>query len=107
MTDEGVRSEQLRRWERERSAGRRSFAWRRGALGWGMPAALLTIGYKVAQEYAVLHGFALTNELRLGIAVSVIVFPLCGYLLALRLWSTEETKYQRFLQEGEERQPPR
>ena len=38
------REAELRRWERLRAHGRTHFLWRNGVLGWGLPAALLTMG---------------------------------------------------------------
>jgi hypothetical protein len=38
------------RWEKQRAMGRHAFVWRYGVLGWGFPAALLTIAYAFIKE---------------------------------------------------------
>ena len=89
----------MARWERNRARGRTTFVWRHGVVGWGLPAAVLTIGYKFVQE----HGFslvsALSHDLRVGIALALVVFPFLGYLLGGRLWDVGEANYERMLDE--------
>jgi hypothetical protein len=89
-----VSPEAVARWERERSRGRSHFIWRRGVVGWGVPAAMLTIAYKAWQLHALGGAFAMTNDLRDGIALSVVVFPLCGYMFGSWLWTREEGEYE-------------
>ena len=96
MSAQGQRMEQ---WERERSRGRGPFIWRRGVIGWGLPAALVTIGYKLYQEHLAVGGYTLTADARTGILVSAVVFPLCGYLFGRWLWTSSEKEYQRFLRD--------
>ncbi len=96
-TREEVRADELRRWEERRSAGRASFIWRYGVLGWGLPAALMTIAYGVVKEnglawHAVEQPFSF--KLRAGIAVAVVMFPAIGHLLGRRLWDAGEARYQ-------------
>ena len=62
----------IARWERERSRGRPNFIWRRGVIGWGMPAALLTIAYRAWQLHVAGSAWALTPPLREGTAVSLL-----------------------------------
>ncbi len=89
----------IARWERNRARGRATFVWRQGVVGWGLPAALLAIGYKFVQE----HGFVWSTEispgLRTGIALAIVVFPFCGYLLGGRLWEVGEANYERMLEQ--------
>ena len=66
-------------------------------LGWGLPAALLTIAYGVIKE----HGLAwraveapFSFRLRVGIAVAVVLFPAVGHLLGRRLWDAGEARYR-------------
>ena len=82
------------RWARERAGGRRQFIWRRGVLGWGLPAAFLTVFYKVVQEQGLVWSPRMTESLRTAIVVAVIIFPLCGWLFGRWLWDTGETRYQ-------------
>jgi hypothetical protein len=86
----------IARWEKTRALGRTDFILRRGVLGWGLPAAILTILYKIIQE----QGFTapqLTASLRTVIAVAVVVFPLAGALFGRWLWTTSEQRYRALL----------
>jgi hypothetical protein len=86
----------IARWERTRALGRTDFILRRGVLGWGLPAAILTIVYKVVQE----QGFTapqLTSGLLTVIAVALVVFPLAGALFGRWLWTTSEQRYRALL----------
>ena len=79
------------RWEKQRARGRRAFVWRYGVLGWGLPAALLTIAYAFIKE----QGFrwspdAASSKLRLGIAITVVLFPALGHAVGSRLWDARE-----------------
>jgi hypothetical protein len=96
------RKEALERWERERAQGRTTFVVRRGIIGWGLPAAILTIAYKVLQERGFTTHLVLSQNLRIAIAVSVIVFPLCGYLFGHWLWREGEARYGRLKREEEQ-----
>jgi hypothetical protein len=89
----------IERWERERSQGRGTFIFRRGVIGWGVPAAVFTIGYKLYQQHLLPGGITLTDQLRIAIGLSAIFFPFCGYLFGRWLWTSSETQYQRFLRE--------
>jgi hypothetical protein len=71
---------------------------RRGVLGYGVPAALLAVAYRVVQE----QGFVLphlTDSLRLAIAIALVVFPLCGGLFGQWLWNTGEARYNSLLRD--------
>ena len=85
--------------------GRTLFIWRRGVFGWGIPVALLTIAYQIVQEQGFVRRLVMTQDLRAGIAVAVLVFPLCGYLFGRWLWTTGEENYERMVQ-AESEQPP-
>lgn len=79
------------RWERQRAMGRRAFVWRYGVLGWGLPAALLTIAYAFIKE----QGFswsagAASSRLRVGIVITLVLFPVLGHLFGGRLWDARE-----------------
>ena len=78
--------------------GRTMFIWRRGVFGWGIPVALVTIAYQVVQEQGFVWRLVMTQHLRTGIALAVLVFPLCGYLFGRWLWTTGEENYQRMVQ---------
>lgn len=88
----------IARWERNRAMGRTMFIWRRGVFGWGIPVALLTIAYQVVQEQGFVWRLVMTQDLRSGIAVAMLVFPLCGYLFGRWLWTTGEENYNRMVQ---------
>jgi hypothetical protein len=83
------------RWERQRAMGRSTFIWRRGVFGWGIPVALITIAYQVVQEQGFVWRLVMTQHLKTGIGVAMLVFPLCGYLFGRYLWTTGEENYQR------------
>jgi hypothetical protein len=95
----------MARWERNRAMGRTMFIWRRGVFGWGIPVALLTIAYQIVQEQGFVWRLVMTQDLRSGIAVAALVFPLCGYLFGRWLWTTGEENYQRMAQAKPEATP--
>jgi hypothetical protein len=79
------------RWEKRRAMGRRAFVWRYGVLGWGLPAALLTIAYAFTRE----QGFswsadAASSKLRAGIVLTLVLFPALGHTFGARLWEARE-----------------
>lgn len=93
------RRDAMRVWEQRRAGGRASFVWRYGVLGWGLPAALITVAYAVIKE----HGFAIsgpfTTKLRIGIALCMVVFPALGHLFGRRMWESGEERYKRMAEE--------
>jgi hypothetical protein len=89
--------ETIARWERNRALGRSTFIWRRGVFGWGIPVALVTIAYQVVQEQGFVWRLVLTQHLKTGIAIAMLVFPLCGYLFGRYLWTAGEENYERLL----------
>src|SRR5688572_22625109 len=100
------RPEAIARWERNRAMGRSTFIWRRGVFGWGIPVALLTIAYQVVQEQGFVWRLVMTQHLKTGIAIAMLVFPLCGYLFGRYLWTTGEENYERMVESrGEDREP--
>ncbi|MFI5309931.1 MAG: hypothetical protein ACHQQ3_01760 [Gemmatimonadales bacterium] len=79
------------RWERQRARGRRAFVWRYGVLGWGLPAALLTIAYAFIKEQGLRWSAdAASSKLRLGIVIALVLFPALGHLFGARLWNARE-----------------
>ena len=97
----------MARWERNRAMGRSTFIWRRGVFGWGVPIALLTIAYQVVQEQGFVWRLVMTQHLKTGIGVAMLVFPLCGYLFARWLWTASEENYQRMMATEDEQDRPR
>jgi hypothetical protein len=97
------RPSSIARWERNRAMGRSTFIWRRGVFGWGVPIALVTIAYQVVQEQGFVWRLVMTQHLKTGIGLAMLVFPLCGYLFARWLWTTGEENYER-MKATEERQ---
>ena len=97
----------LARWERNRAMGRTTFIWRRGVFGWGMPIALVTIAYQVVQEQGFVWRLVMTQHLKTGIGVAMLVFPLCGYLFARWLWTAGEENYQRMTERDSDRERSR
>ena len=93
--DTDPRQDALVRWERSRAMGRTTFIWRRGVFGWGIPVALVTIAYQVVQEQGFVWRLVMTQHLKTGIALAMVVFPLCGYLFGRYLWTVGEENYQR------------
>ena len=92
--------EQIAHWERERAPGRTSFILRRGVLAWGVPAALLTIIYKVIQEQGFVHTPQLTAGVRSAIVVAIAVFPVCGWLFGRWIWDAGEARYRAMTRDG-------
>jgi len=90
----------IARWEKNRAMGRTDFIIRRGVLGWGMPAAVLTIVYKVVQEQGFVVTPRLTGDLRTAIIVALLVCPLCGWLFGRWLWTTGEARYRTMVAGG-------
>lgn len=88
----------IARWERNRAMGRSSFIWRRGVFGWGIPIALITIAYQVVQEQGFVWRLVMTQHLKTGIGVAMVIFPLCGYLFGRWLWTTGEENYARMVE---------
>jgi hypothetical protein len=88
----------IARWERNRAMGRSTFIWRRGVFGWGIPVALVTIAYQVVQEQGFVWRLVMTQHLKTGIGVAMLVFPLCGYLFCRYLWTTGEENYERMVE---------
>ena len=101
--DADGRPDAIVRWERNRAMGRSTFIWRRGVFGWGIPVALITIAYQVVQEQGFVWRLVMTQHLKTGIGVAMLVFPLCGYLFGRYLWTTGEENYERMVGD----RPPR
>jgi hypothetical protein len=83
-------------WRKRRALGRRAFVWRYGVIGWGLPAALLTVAYAFIRE----QGFrwsagAASPTLRIGIVVVFAVFLMLGHLFGGRLWDVGEREGSR------------
>ena len=79
------------RWARQREIGRRAFVWRYGVLGWGLPAALLTIAYAFIKEQGFSWSAGTTSaRLRAGIVITLVLFPVLGHLFGARLWNARE-----------------
>lgn len=94
-SDLDVRRDEMRQWEEKRALGRRGFMIRYGLVGWGIPAALLTIAYAVFAE----QGLAMDHEtfstkLRIGIAAALVIFPTLGHYFGGRLWTAGEDRYE-------------
>jgi len=93
------RAAQIERWEKLRAMGRTDFILRRGVLGWGMPAAAITVLYKVVQEQGFVLSPHLTDSLRTAIVVALLLFPAGGGLLGRWLWSAGEARYREMIRE--------
>ena len=83
--------------------GRQTFIWRHGVVGWGIPVALLTVVYKLIKEQGFVWSLVMSDDLRMGIGVAIIVFPACGYLFGRWMWATGEANYDRLKREEERR----
>lgn len=90
-----ARAVELRRWERLRAQGRSHFMWRHGVAGWGIPAAILTMGYKLVEAHGLTWSLPLSPSLRHAFALIAIAFPALGYLLGGWLWAQGEARYER------------
>ena len=91
------RTAALARWERTRAMGRTTFIWRRGVFGWGVPVALVTIAYQIVQEQGFVRRLVMTQHLKVGVGIAMLVFPLCGYLFGRYLWTAGEENYERLV----------
>jgi hypothetical protein len=76
--------------------------WRYGVVGWGIPAALVTIAYKVVQEHGWVLSlpFFMSRRLQIAIGVSLIFFPALGHLFGVHLWEKGESKYREGREDG-------
>jgi hypothetical protein len=90
-------------WARERAQGRTNFIWRRGVLGWGIPAAVAVVLYKTVQEQGVVLTPQLTDSLKRAIGIAIVVFPFAGWLFGRWLWDTSETRYRTRMRDEEPR----
>lgn len=97
---EAARAAQIARWEKNRAMGRRDFVLRRGVLGWGVPAALITIVYKVVREQGFVTTPQLTAALRTAIIIALVVFPLCGWIFGRWLWTAGEARYSALVKDA-------
>lgn len=97
-----ARAAEMRRWERLRSQGRSYFVWRHGVAGWGIPAAILTMGYKLfeARGLAWSLSIPLSTDLRHAFAIIAVAFPALGYLFGGWLWTQGEARYERLRRES-------
>lgn len=94
-SEDELRRDEMRRWEEKRALGRRGFTVRYGIVGWGVPAALLTIAYAVfAEQGTAVDAEAFSTRLRLGIAAALVVFPTLGHHFGGRLWTAGEDRYE-------------
>lgn len=96
------RAAEIARWEKHRARGRTDFIVRRGVIGWGLPAALLTVLYKVVQEQGFVLSPQLTDNVRLAIVIAVVAFPICGWLFGGWLWRTGEHRYRTLVRERDD-----
>jgi hypothetical protein len=93
------RAAQIERWEKYRAQGRTDFIVRRGVLGWGLPAALLTVAYKAFQEQGFVLPPHLTDSLRDAIVLALLLFPIVGALFGRWLWTAGEARYHALIRE--------
>jgi hypothetical protein len=98
--ERAARDHALRRWEKLRANGRSAFVWRNGVVGWGLPAAVVTAGYKLVQEQGLAWPPALSDRLRTALVLIALVFPVLGYLFGGWLWAQGEARYARMRQEA-------
>ncbi|MHB1224372.1 MAG: hypothetical protein ACYC2G_10070 [Gemmatimonadaceae bacterium] len=97
-----ARSAEMHRWERLRSQGRSHFVWRHGVAGWGIPAAILTMAYKLFEARGLAWSLStpLSTDLRHAFALIAIAFPALGYLFGGWLWTQGEARYARLRRES-------
>jgi hypothetical protein len=71
--------------EKAMSRGKKSFIWRRGVLGFGLPCFLMTA---VADHYGFIggHRFANLRDFLIHEALRLPIWILAGYFFSLRLW---------------------
>lgn len=95
------RKAELRRWERMRAQGRTYFIWRHGVVSWGVPAAILTMGYKLFEARGLAWSLSvpLSGDLHNAFVLIAVALPALGYLLGGWLWTQGEERYWRLQQE--------
>ena len=95
------RKAELRRWERMRAQGRTYFIWRHGVVGWGIPAAILTMAYKMFEARGLAWSLTipLSGDLRHAFVLIAVAFPALGYVLGGWLWNQGEERYWRLQQD--------
>ena len=98
-TSQAERAAQIERWEKYRAMGRTDFIVRRGVLGWGLPAALLTVAYKAYQEQGLVLPPHLTDGLREAITLALLLFPIAGALFGRWLWTAGEARYHALVRD--------
>jgi hypothetical protein len=57
----------------------------------------------VVQEQGFVWRLVMTQHLKTGIGVAMLVFPLCGYLFARWLWTAGEDNYHRMTDREDDR----
>ena len=61
------------------------------------------------EEQGFVWRLVMTQHLKTGIGVAMLVFPLCGYLFGRYLWTTGEENYERMVESKDVngKSPPR
>jgi hypothetical protein len=86
------------RWLRTRAAGRASFIWRYGVIGWGLPAGLFAAGYHFLRLRAISSNpgplsMATLRPEWASLAGLMVVSGVVGYLLGAWLWDFCEARF--------------
>jgi hypothetical protein len=76
---------QREKWARVRAAGRKSYIWKYGVLGWGVPVAIAW-----AVGIAAWNGWA---QLPILLPLALVCFPPGGYVLGAMMWRQAEIAY--------------
>jgi hypothetical protein len=95
-TSETVARRAHERWLRTRAAGRVSFIWRYGVIGWGLPAGVFAAGYRVLQFRARSSTPLSLAALRPqwgSLAGLLVISGVVGYLLGAWLWDFCEAHF--------------
>ena len=80
---------QLDLWAKTRTLGFRRFLWIRGALGWGVPVALMTTGVISATSTPSMSGWAILTMLILALIIGTLVGLAWGWLV----WRSSEKEF--------------
>jgi len=83
--DRKLTPKQRERIEKKLSRGRRSFIWRFGVLGWGIPVFLMTFAWDYYDGYRPYKPFN-TADLIFHLAVGLPIWMACGYWFGAVMW---------------------
>lgn len=83
------------KWEHQRQAGKKSYVWRVGVLGWGVPMFIVMTGYFYVQQHGT-NWPSIESFPILFVSISAVVWLIAGYWFGSTMWSTMEKAYRAY-----------